>query len=131
MIRTAPLLLWHGRNDIWDCHGIRAIPKPRQKSVGEERDRISDGIATVYFLPYQPLSVFYGNINGRENTEAYDAVPFAIIAADGILNYCSFDNDCGNWIAEWITETKYLAPRNHPHMDYLAYTMTSGRNQSY
>lgn len=69
----------------------------------------------------------------------YDAVPFAIIVADGTLNYCSFDNDCGNRITEsitesiteWITETKYLAPRDHPHMDYLAYTMTSGRNQSY
>ena len=52
-----------------------------------------------------------------------DAVPFAIMAADGTLNDCGFDNDCSNWITEWITEAKDFALRDNPNMDYLAYTI--------
>lgn len=52
-----------------------------------------------------------------------DAVPFAIMAADGTLNDCGFDSDCGNWITEWITEAKDFALRDNPNMDYLAYTI--------
>lgn len=48
-----------------------------------------------------------------------DAVPFAIMAADGTLNDCGFDNDCSNW----ITEAKDFALRDNPNMDYLAYTI--------
>ncbi|MDE7274625.1 MAG: hypothetical protein K2N95_16490 [Lachnospiraceae bacterium] len=53
-----------------------------------------------------------------------DAVPFAIMAADGTLNDCGFDKDCSNWITEWITEAKYFSLRDNPNMDYLAYTIT-------
>ena len=56
--------------------------------------------------------------------EAGDAVPFAIMAADGSLNDCGFDKDCNNWITEWITEAKAFALRDNPNMDYLAYTIT-------
>ena len=31
--------------------------------------------------------------------ETEDAIPFAIMAADGTLNDCGFDKDCGRWIA--------------------------------
>ena len=56
--------------------------------------------------------------------ETYDAVPFAIMAADGTLNDCGFDEDCSNWITEWITEAKDFAHRDNPNTDYLAYTIT-------
>ena len=44
------------------------------------------------------------------NIKTDDAVPFAIMAADGTLNDCGFDNDCGNW----ITEAKDFALRDNP-----------------
>lgn len=56
--------------------------------------------------------------------ETDDAVPFAAMAADGTLNDCGFDKDCGSWMAKWITEARDFALRNDPAMDYLAYTIT-------
>lgn len=56
--------------------------------------------------------------------ETDDAIPFAIMAADGTLNDCGFDKDCGSWITKWITEAKDFAIRDNPNMDYLAYTIT-------
>ena len=53
-----------------------------------------------------------------------DAVPFAIMAADGTLNDCGFDKDCSNWITEWITEAKNFALRNNPNKEQLAYTIS-------
>lgn len=38
--------------------------------------------------------------------ETDDAIPFAIMAADGTLNDCGFDKDCRSWITKWITEAK-------------------------
>ncbi len=55
--------------------------------------------------------------------ETDDAVPFAIMAADGTLNDCGLDKDCSNWITKWITEAKDFALRDNPNMDYLAYTI--------
>lgn len=55
--------------------------------------------------------------------ETGDAIPFAEMAVDGSLNDIGFGQDCGNWIAEWITEAKDFAARNNPGMDYLAYTI--------
>ena len=56
------------------------------------------------------------------NTE--DEIPFVEMAADGSLNDCGFDRDCGSWITKWITEAKGFAVRDNPSMDYLAYTIT-------
>ncbi len=56
--------------------------------------------------------------------ETDDAASFAIMAADGSLNDCGFDKDCGRWITKWITEAKNFALRDDPNMDYLAYTIT-------
>ena len=56
--------------------------------------------------------------------ETEDAIPFAIMAADGTLNDCGFDKDCGRWIAKWITEVKEFTLRDDPDRDYLAYTIT-------
>ena len=56
--------------------------------------------------------------------ETDDARPFAIMAADGTLNDCGFDKDCGSWITKWIIEAKNLAFRDNPYSDYLAYTIT-------
>ena len=56
--------------------------------------------------------------------ETEDAIPFAIMAADGTLNDCGFDKDCGRWIAKWITEAKEFTLRDDPDRDYLAYTIT-------
>ena len=53
-----------------------------------------------------------------------DALPFTIMAADGSLNDCGFDKDCGSWITKWIAEAKDFALRDDPNMDYLAYTIT-------
>ena len=53
-----------------------------------------------------------------------DAIPFAIMAADGSLNDCGFDKDCGSWITKWIAEAKDFALRDDPNIDYLAYTIT-------
>lgn len=58
------------------------------------------------------------------NIEIDDAISFAIMAADGTLNDCGFDKDCGSWIIKWITEAKNFALRDNPNMDYLAYTIT-------
>lgn len=55
--------------------------------------------------------------------ETGDAIPFAEMAVDGSLNDIGFGQDCGNWIAEWISEAKDFAARNNPGMDYLAYTI--------
>ena len=53
-----------------------------------------------------------------------DVVPFAEMAADGSLNDIGFDEDCGSWMAEWVSEAKELTLRDNPLMDYLAYTVT-------
>ncbi|MCM1263590.1 MAG: GNAT family N-acetyltransferase [Butyrivibrio sp.] len=53
-----------------------------------------------------------------------DEIPFVKMAADGSLNDCGFDKDCGDWMAKWIDEAKNFAYRNNPHTDYLAYTIT-------
>lgn len=53
-----------------------------------------------------------------------DGISFAEMAADGSLNDCGFDKDCGGWIAKWAAEAKKLAVRDDPEMDYLAYTIT-------
>lgn len=55
--------------------------------------------------------------------ETDDAIPFAIMAADGTLNDCGFDKDCRSWITKWITEAKNFALGDDPNMDYLAYTI--------
>ncbi len=46
------------------------------------------------------------------------------MAADGSLNDCGFDRDCGNWITKWTDEARGFAFRDNPNMDYLAYTIT-------
>lgn len=51
-------------------------------------------------------------------------IPFAEMAADGSLNDIGFDEDCGSWMAEWVSEAKELTLRDNPLMDYLAYTVT-------
>ena len=53
-----------------------------------------------------------------------DEIPFVKMAADGSLNDCGFDSDCGSWITKWIAEAKDFAGRDNPAMDYLAYTIT-------
>ena len=53
-----------------------------------------------------------------------DETPFVEMAADGSLNDCGFDKDCGSWITKWIAEAKDFALRDNPAMDYLAYTIT-------
>lgn len=55
---------------------------------------------------------------------AEDGTSFVEMAADGSLNDCGFDKDCGSWIAEWIVGAKDLAARNNPGRDWLAYTIT-------
>lgn len=49
---------------------------------------------------------------------------FVEMASDGSLNDIGFDENCGEWMAEWITEAKQFAVRNNPKMDYLAYAVT-------
>lgn len=40
-----------------------------------------------------------------------DEIPFAEMAADGSLNDIGFDEDCGSWMAEWVSEAKELTLR--------------------
>lgn len=37
-----------------------------------------------------------------------DEVPLVKMAADGSLNDCGFDRDCGSWITKWVAEAKVL-----------------------
>lgn len=53
-----------------------------------------------------------------------DEVSFVKMAADGSLNDCGFDRNCGSWITKWVAEAKSFAFRDNPDMDYLAYTIT-------
>ena len=53
-----------------------------------------------------------------------DEISFVKMAADGSLNDCGFDRDCGNWITKWIDEARCFAFRDNPNTDYLAYTIT-------
>lgn len=53
-----------------------------------------------------------------------DEKAFVEMASDGSLNDVGFDDSCGDWMAEWITEAKQFAVRNNPRMDYLAYAVT-------
>lgn len=52
-----------------------------------------------------------------------DELPYVEMAADGSLNDCGFDRDCGSWITKWITEAGNFAVRDNPDRDYLAYTI--------
>lgn len=52
-----------------------------------------------------------------------DKIPFAEMAADGSLNDCGLDINCGIWISEWIAEAISFALRDNPKKDYLAYTI--------
>lgn len=58
------------------------------------------------------------------NVKTEDELPFAIMASDGSLHDCGFDNNCGSWMKKWIAEVKDFELRNNPYMDYLAYTIT-------
>ncbi len=53
-----------------------------------------------------------------------DEKTFVKMASDGSLNDVGFDDRCGDWMVEWITEAKQFAVRNNPYMDYLAYVVT-------
>lgn len=53
-----------------------------------------------------------------------DKISFVKMAADGSLNDCGFDRDCGKWITKWIDEARCFAFRDNPNTDYLAYTIT-------
>jgi len=53
-----------------------------------------------------------------------DAKIFVEMAADGSLNDIGFDDNCGGWMHDWITEAKQFATRNNPCKDYLAYVIT-------
>lgn len=53
-----------------------------------------------------------------------DEIPFVAMAADGSLNDIGFDKACGNWMKDWIVEAKELSAKDHPAIDYLAYTIT-------
>lgn len=55
---------------------------------------------------------------------AEDGNLFVKMAADGSLNDCGLDRDCGSWMPEWIVEAKEFAARNNPGRDWLAYTIT-------
>ena len=57
------------------------------------------------------------------NVKTEDKIPFVKMAADGSLNDCGFDKDCGNWITKWIDEARSFAFRDNPNTDYLAYTI--------
>ena len=37
-----------------------------------------------------------------------DAKAFGEMAADGSLNDCGLDSDCGSWIDEWVIEARNL-----------------------
>ena len=52
-----------------------------------------------------------------------DEIPFVEMAADGSLNDCGFDKDCGKWLRKWVVEAKEFALRDNPCTDYLAYTI--------
>lgn len=55
--------------------------------------------------------------------ETEDEMAFVEMAADGSLNDCGFDKDCGKWLMKWVVEAKEFAVRDNPQMDYLAYTI--------
>lgn len=57
------------------------------------------------------------------DVKAEDELPFVEMAADGSLNDCGFDKNCGRWLKKWIAEANSFAVRNNPAMDYLAYTI--------
>ena len=55
--------------------------------------------------------------------EPDDEIDFVEMASDGSLIDIGFDDSCGEWMADWITESKQFATRNNPRMDYLAYVV--------
>ena len=57
-----------------------------------------------------------------------DEKVFVEMASDGSLNDVGFDDSCGGWMAEWITEAKQFAIRNNPCKDYLVYVITLKNN---
>ncbi len=36
------------------------------------------------------------------DVKAEDELPFVEMAADGSLNDCGFDKNCGRWLKKWI-----------------------------
>ena len=42
-----------------------------------------------------------------------DGKIFVEMAADGSLNDIGFDNNCGEWMEDWITEAKQFATRQN------------------
>lgn len=59
-----------------------------------------------------------------------DEKAFVEMALDGSLNDIGFDESCGEWMAEWISEARQFAVRDNPCMDYLAYVITlKGENK--
>lgn len=58
------------------------------------------------------------------DVKSEDEKAFVEMASDGSLNDIGFDDNCGEWMADWITEAKQFAIRNNPCVDYLAYAIT-------
>ncbi len=52
-----------------------------------------------------------------------DEIPFIEMASDGSLKDVGFDQDCNEWMANWILEAKKLTDRDNPTLEYLAYAI--------
>lgn len=55
--------------------------------------------------------------------EIEDRNSFVEMASDGSLLEIGFDEDCGGWMKNWITEAKELTMKDNPTIDYLAYAI--------
>jgi RimJ/RimL family protein N-acetyltransferase len=55
--------------------------------------------------------------------ERGDEKVFAEMAKDGSLTEIGFDENCSEWIADWIKEAKELDEKDDPRVDYIASTV--------
>ena len=45
------------------------------------------------------------------------------MASDGSLYDIGFDQDCSEWMGDWVLEAKQLTDKDDPTSDYFAYTI--------
>ena len=62
------------------------------------------------------------------SVEKGDEAVFAKMAGDGSLSEVGFDENCSEWIDDWINEALELTERDDPRVDYIPCTIVLKEN---
>lgn len=86
-----------------------------------------DRIEGLYFSRCKQVVLETGRLIIRQIQRGDEAV-FAKMAADGSLLQIGFDENCVEWIGDWIEEAEALTIKDNPRADYIPCTVVLKEN---